>query len=82
MAETTGPGPSGAKVASAGALLVVDVGKKQRRKNIRALRKGEGKLFDKISSLVNELKENGTVKGDAQPLVIVVREKERRLLAW
>ncbi len=84
MSDSTGPGPAaaGSKVASAGPLLVVDVGKKQRKKHIRALRKGEGKLFDEIASMVGELRENGTVKGDAQPLVIVVRAKEKRLLAW
>ena len=88
MAESTGASASaestknGAKVASAGSLLVVDVGKKQTGKRIRGLRRGEGKLFDRITNLVEELKSNGTVKGDVQPLVIVVRRKERRLLDW
>jgi hypothetical protein len=69
-------------VTSTGSLLVVDIGKKQKRKRIRDLRKGRGKLFDKVAELVAEMQSSGTIKGDVQPLVIVVREKERRLLQW
>jgi hypothetical protein len=73
---------SGAKVSSAGPLLVVDIGKRQKKKEIKNLRKGHGKLFDKVADLLAELKGNGTVNGEVQPLVIVVREKERRMLGW
>jgi hypothetical protein len=88
MSDSTGPAAAadasgqGAKVTSAGPLLVVDVGKRQTRKRVRAMRKGRGKLFDKITDLVAELKSSGTIKGDVQPIVIVVRRKERRLLEW
>ena len=40
------------------------------------------KLFDKIATLVEEMKESGTIKSEVQPIVIVVRKKERRLLDW
>jgi hypothetical protein len=88
MAEPTRAAPhaeasaQGAKATNAGPLLVVDIGKKQSKKRIRDLRKGEGKLFEKITLLVEEMKERGTMKGDVQPLVIVVRKRERRLLGW
>lgn len=88
MSESTGPASRAeptvnvAKVESAGPLLVVDIGKKQRAKRIRELRKGRGKLFDKVTELIAELQSSGTVKADVQPLVIVVRRKESRLLGW
>ncbi len=80
---TTEASANGAAVTSAGPLLVVDVAKKQTSKNIRSLRKGRGKLFDKITDLVEEMKSNGTLTGEVQPLVIVVRQKKKRsMLGW
>jgi uncharacterized protein DUF6200 len=56
--------------------LVVDLGKK-RRKLIKRLRKGEGKLMDEINHLVEELKTAGSISASTQPLVVVVRQKRR-----
>ncbi len=56
--------------------LVVDLGKK-RRKQIRRLRKGQGKLMDEINHLVDELRTSGSIPASTQPLVVVVRQKRR-----
>ena len=67
--------PSGKR---GGDLLVVDIGKKQKRKRIRQLRKGRGRLFDRINDVVDDLREEGAIDENATPVVIVVREKARR----
>jgi hypothetical protein len=56
--------------------VVVDIGKKG-RKQIKALRRGEGKLMAEVNSLVQELKSAGTVSSSAQPVVVIVRQKLR-----
>jgi hypothetical protein len=55
-------------------VVVVDLGKRQSRKQISRLRKGEGKLLTRVERIVNDLVEAGTVKATAQAVVIVVRE--------
>jgi hypothetical protein len=61
-------------------IIVVDFGKAQRKKQVKRLRKGQGKLMARVKSLVSELVEAGTVPATTQPLVIVVRERAE--LAW
>ncbi len=56
-------------------LVVVDLSRRQSSKQIRRLRKGRGSLVVRIDEILEELVHSGTVKGDAQPVVIVVREK-------
>ena len=59
-------------------VVVVDIGKKYRRKHIRRLRKGRGKLMDKVEQLVSDLREHDSFGDNVKPVVIVVREKRRR----
>ena len=56
-------------------LVVIDLGKRQSPQQIKRLRKGRGRLMERIDDIVDELVQNGTVKADAQPVVIVVRER-------
>jgi Family of unknown function (DUF6200) len=56
-------------------LVVVDLGKRQNPKQVKRLRKGRGKLVRRIDEIVGELVAAGTIKANAQPVVIVVREK-------
>ena len=58
--------------------LIVDLGK-HKRKQIKQLRRGRGRLLDEIKSSIEELRTTGNVAAGAQPIVIVVREKRRRL---
>lgn len=55
-------------------LLVVDIAKKQPKKRVKQLRKGQGKLLEKISDAVGELKAGGSL-GPEQTVVVVVREE-------
>jgi uncharacterized protein DUF6200 len=56
-------------------LVVVDLGRRQSPKQVKRLRKGRGKLMRHIDEIVEELIQAGTLKANAQPVVIVVREK-------
>jgi hypothetical protein len=43
------------------------------------LRKGKGRLLEEVSGCLEELKAAGTISANAQPVIVVVREKRRRL---
>lgn len=64
--------------ADAKAPVIIDLGK-QRRKRIKDLRRGTGRLADEISGCVEELKAAGTLSPNAQTVVVVVRQKRRRI---
>ncbi len=71
-----------ADTVSDGAPLIVDMGKK-RKKQIKQLREGRGKLMDKVNDLLEELRAAGSISKSAQPVVIVVQEKPKtRSLLW
>lgn len=74
-ATTTAPPPK----ATGDAPIVLDLGSKS-RKQIRNLRKGEGKLMDRIAQVIEDLKSNGTISGSAQPVIIVVKERPEESL--
>jgi hypothetical protein len=57
---------------------VLDLGK-QRRKRIKELRRGEGKLMDEINASIEELRTAGALGADTQPVVVVVRQKRRKM---
>src|SRR4051794_7697741 len=61
-------------------LVMVELDRRQSRKQIKRLRKGRGKLVGRIEDIVDELTRAGTVKAGAQPVVVVVREKAQ--LPW
>ena len=55
-------------------LVVVDLGEAQSNVEVKRLRRGKGKLFHHVERIVSDLVDAGTVKANAQPVVIVVRE--------
>jgi Family of unknown function (DUF6200) len=63
--------------ADSKAPVIIDLGK-HRRKRIRQLKKGSGRLADEVTSCVEELKAAGTLGANAQTVVIVVRQKRGR----
>lgn len=65
----------------AGGPIVIDLGKR-RRKQIKRLREGRGKLMDDVGGVIDELRAAGAIGTSAQPVVIVVREKRKSPLAW
>jgi Family of unknown function (DUF6200) len=61
--------------------LIIDLGK-HRRKDVKQLRQGAGPLVDEIASCLGELRESGQIAANAQPVVIVVRERKKKGLRW
>jgi hypothetical protein len=58
--------------------IVLDLGK-QPRKQIKQLRRGEGRLLDDINGALEELRTVGTIGALTQAVVIVVRQKPRKV---
>jgi hypothetical protein len=58
--------------------VVLDLGK-QRRKRVKELRRGEGKLMADIIDALDELRTAGTLSANAQPVVVVVQQKRRKM---
>jgi Family of unknown function (DUF6200) len=63
-------------------LVVVELARRRSPDQIRRLRKGRGKLVHDIEDAVEELIQSNTIKSDAQPVVIVVREVSPAPLLW
>jgi len=57
-----------------GIVCVLDLGEQSRRR-IRSLRRGEGRLMEKVEDAVAALKEDGVLDATAQTAVIVVRQE-------
>jgi len=57
-----------------GDTIIVDLGSKK-QKQIKDLKKGKGKLMEKVNQAIEELKANNQISGNAQPVVIIVKEK-------
>lgn len=64
------PPPSPGK----GSLTVIDLGEHS-RKRIKKLRRGEGRLMEKIEDTLADLEEQGVIEAAAQTVVIVVRQE-------
>lgn len=57
--------------------VILDLGK-HRRKRIKQLRRGGGKLMDDVNDALEELRTAGTLGAASQPVVIIVRQKRRK----
>lgn len=60
--------------------IIVDLGK-QRPKRIKALKKGEGKLWDEVGQVLEEVKANLGEDADGKvmvPVILVYRKQARR----
>ena len=68
--------PAGSTASTGAEPIVFDIGK-QRRKRIKQLRRGEGKLMNEVQAAIGELRRTGSISGNAQPIIIIVREKPR-----
>ncbi len=76
----TTPGETGGKNAAQAAErpspIILDLGKKK-RKSVKQLLDGKGKLLDQAMSSIEELQRVGTVPQSAQPVIVIVREKPK-----
>lgn len=55
-------------------MVLLDLGEQSRRR-VRRLRRGEGRLMEKIEDAVADLEEQGVLKSGAQTLVVIVRQE-------
>ena len=58
--------------------VIVKLGK-QDRSRIKKLLRGQGSLMQDVETAIDQLKTAGTIAADAQPVIVVVREKPRGL---
>jgi hypothetical protein len=72
VSEAPGKSSSGDK----GVVCVVDLGSHS-RKRVKRLRRGEGRLMERVEDAVAALRQDGAVNKDAQTVVVVVRQKPR-----
>jgi hypothetical protein len=64
-----------------GIVCVVDLGEHSRRR-VRRLRRGEGRLMEKVEDAVASLTSNGVLSGNAQTVVVVVRQEPSLSGMW
>ena len=55
----------------------VDLGTK-RRKRVKQLRDGRGKLMDRVREVVEELRTEGTLAANAQPVLVIIRQRRKK----
>ena len=60
--------------AEAGVFCVLDLGE-QKKKRIKKLRKGEGRLMEKVEDAISDLQGEGILDAKVQTVVVVVREE-------
>ncbi len=75
------PAVAGPEPNQANGPIVIDLGK-HRRKQVKQLREGRGKLMDDVGAVIAELRAAGAIADNVQPVVIVVREKRKKPLSW
>ncbi len=56
--------------------VIVNLGKKK-RKDIKKLKKGKGKLYAKVMDVQSQLESNG-LADETGPVVVLVKEKKRK----
>ncbi len=57
--------------------IVIDLGK-EKRKRLRALKRGKGPLVDDVASVVDEIKSRMGGNKEFVPIVFIYRQKRRR----
>jgi hypothetical protein len=59
--------------------IILDLGKKK-RKQIKQLKKGTGKLMTEVQDCIQELKQAGRVADHARPVIVLIKERPRKLM--
>jgi hypothetical protein len=57
--------------------IIIDMGKKK-KKDIKRLRKGKGKLMSDVDNCIQELRDTGEITSSVRPVVVVVAQKQTR----
>ncbi len=81
MAEGATNGAQAAEAQSS--VVIVDMGKRK-RKQVKQLRRGRGKLMDRIEETVGQLQADGEIESGSAVVVVIVREKRKKAgwMAW
>jgi len=74
IAEPTKQTGSADKPESPVETIVIDLGNKK-RKQIKQLRRGEGKLMDSLQETLQQLPQDGTIPKGVPPVIVVVGKK-------
>jgi hypothetical protein len=74
MSATEAQATKTAEKPEKGITCVIDLGEHS-RKRVRRLRRGEGRLMEKVEDAVAALQEDGVLSANAQTVVIVVRQE-------
>ncbi len=74
------PGARATEAPAKGIICVVDLGEHSRRR-VRRLRRGEGRLMERVEDAVAALQENGVLESGAQTVVVVVRQERAGLFS-
>ena len=77
------PEAADAKPVRAQGPIILDLGKR-RRKQVRRLRNGRGKLLADVQESIEQLTTSGKIRGSSQVVVVVVREKPnaKNVMMW
>lgn len=67
-------------ISKSDAPMIFDLGLRS-KKQVKRLRKGDGKLMDGIVNVIDELKRNEKIAAHVQPIVIIVRERREKGIA-
>jgi hypothetical protein len=54
--------------------VIVDLGS-AKKSEIKGLSRGQGELTERVLSVLEELRSDGTINGSAQPVIVVVKRK-------
>lgn len=76
MAVDDKTGTPRTSTAQSDAPVIIDLGK-HKKKRVRELREGGGRLLDEVRGAIGELQRAGRVSSSAQPVVVVVVEKPK-----
>ncbi len=57
--------------------IIIDLGKKK-KKHVKRLKKGRGRLMSKVGGHLDDLQDMGHIDENHQPVIVVVRQKARR----
>lgn len=57
--------------------VIIDLGR-HRRKRIKRLRRGRGRLMEDVFDAMEDLRKAGRIDEDAQPVIAIVRQKRKR----
>ena len=69
--------PAMSAAAPQGAITVVDLGRRS-KKQIKRLRKGGGRLLDRVEQTVGQLKADKEIDPKSEVVVVVVRQKDKK----